>query len=347
MAHIDTPEGMSAFDARVFSVIQSKFPLTHDPYATLAEMLGEGSAEDVYDAVMRLREKSVRRIGATFDPAHLGYTSTLACVEVAHDEDIEQVAAAINKYPEVTHNYLRNDAFNLWFTVIASSRERIEEILDEIRALPQTGPVLMLPTLTLFKIRVNFNMARLDDAVARDTFKPEPIVPREVTCEVHTEEQRALVRALQLDIGTSRTPYMDIAHDLGMSEDDLLATMQEWKSARIIRRFGAVVRHRKVGSSVNSMTVWNVPDEKVREAGMIMARFDSVSHCYERPRYPEWPANLYTMIHASDMDRCTQSVHDIYAALQSAGIPVDEPRMLISSKEFKKRSMRYFMEKEQ
>jgi len=106
------------------------------------------------------------------------------------------------------------------------------------------------------------------------------------------------------------------------------------------------VRHRKLGFAANSMTVWDIPDEFADAAGLIMAEDPRVSHCYRRIRKPSWHANEYAMIHGKTEDECRFCAEDLRRRLEAAGIPAGNPRLLFSSREFKKRSMRYFCEEE-
>ena len=105
----------------------------------------------------------------------------------------------------------------------------------------------------------------------------------------------------------------------------------------VIRRFGAAIRHHKTGFTANAMGVWDCPPARVEEVGQTMASFTEVSHCYERPRKPQWPANLYTMIHA----RSREDVEQIGERIAEA-TGLRSPRLLYSTREFKKSSMKYF-----
>ncbi|RJQ51983.1 MAG: Lrp/AsnC family transcriptional regulator [Actinobacteria bacterium] len=148
---------MDEVDRKILNIIQTGFPVVPRPYDELAKRVGE-TTEEVMDRVRRLKaEGVVRRIGATFDSARLGYASTLCAAEVPANR-VEEVAAVINSYDNVTHNYLREDRFNIWFTVIAESSERIEEILDEIRARTGVDRILNLPAVRMFKVRVSFEL---------------------------------------------------------------------------------------------------------------------------------------------------------------------------------------------
>ena len=109
------------------------------------------------------------------------------------------------------------------------------------------------------------------------------------------------------------------------------------KKQGIIRRFGATLRHQEAGFSSNAMIAWLVPDDRVEEAGNILAKFREVTHCYQRKPQADWRYNLYTMVHGSNRDQCYQ-----IAERMSHSVGIDEYVLLFSEKEFKKTSMEYF-----
>lgn len=148
---------MDDVDKKILNIIQTDFPLTAQPFGDLAAKVGV-TDEEVVDRIRRLKADGIiRRVGATFDSSKLGYASTLCAMQVP-SKRVDEVARVVNAYDNVTHNYLREDKFNLWFTVIAESEQRIEEILDEIRAKTGIATVLNLPALRLFKVRVDFQL---------------------------------------------------------------------------------------------------------------------------------------------------------------------------------------------
>lgn len=149
---------LDSVDRRILDAIQSGFPLESRPFQVLGESLGLSEEE----ALRRVREMQsqgvIREVGAVFELRNLGYTSTLCAAEVA-PESIGPVAEFINSFPEITHNYLRDHSFNMWFTVIARSPEHIGRILERIRAEQGVSRVISLPQKRLFKIKVHFKTA--------------------------------------------------------------------------------------------------------------------------------------------------------------------------------------------
>ncbi len=144
-------------DRAILNEIQSNFPLTPRPYAEMGRRVGAGE-EEVLARVQALHDAGViRRLGANFTSRKLGYTSTLCAARVPQDM-LEGFAAVVNHYPEVTHNYVRQHRYNVWFTLIAESPERLAEILKEIQEASGVSEILSLPAKEVFKIRVDFPM---------------------------------------------------------------------------------------------------------------------------------------------------------------------------------------------
>ena len=148
----------SNLDARLIERIQSNFPLESRPYKVLADDLGV-TEQTVIDRVRALQDAgTIREIGPVFELGRIGFTSTLCAAEVTSDK-LEAVAAFVSQYAEVTHNYARDHVFNLWFTVIAPSKERIDAILACIRNQDGVAAVYSMPATRTFKIKVHFRTA--------------------------------------------------------------------------------------------------------------------------------------------------------------------------------------------
>lgn len=152
-----------------------------------------------------------------------------------------------------------------------------------------------------------------------------------------TKIEKKLIASIQGDIPVVERPFLEIANQLGISEDELLGKITDLCERGVIRRFGATIRHQMSGYKANAMTAWKVEDNRVAEVGEIMASFREVSHCYVRQTTEKWPYNLYTMIHAKDEASC----HAI-AREMSQMASVDQYTLLFSVRELKKTSMQYF-----
>ncbi len=150
---------MDELDCRILEALQNDFPLSEKPYEIIANRL-QIPCDQLWDRIQRLiAEGVIRRIGASLDSRKLGFCSTLAAVCCKADL-VEQASEIIGRFPEVTHSYLRNDNFNIWFTIIATDKDRIEYILEQIRTSLslESSQVLNLPIKHLFKLNARFNV---------------------------------------------------------------------------------------------------------------------------------------------------------------------------------------------
>jgi len=144
-------------DREILNRIQSDFPITPEPFRTVADDLGL-THDDVLRRVARLKEAGIiRRIGGNFFPDKLGYVSTLCAARVSK-EKVSAFAEAVNRYPGVTHNYQRDNHFNVWFTFIAPSMEEIKENLAKISEETGVPDIVNLPATKVFKIRAQFDV---------------------------------------------------------------------------------------------------------------------------------------------------------------------------------------------
>ncbi len=149
--------------------------------------------------------------------------------------------------------------------------------------------------------------------------------------------EKKIIACIQQDMPVTERPYLQMADRLGISEDTLLGTLRRLCDLGVIRRFGATLRHQRTGYRANAMAAWQVPENRIEEVGAVMASFRQVSHCYRRNPTPQWPYNLYTMIHADDEAACRDTARTM--ALAAA---VDDYALLFSREELKKTSMIYF-----
>lgn len=152
-----------------------------------------------------------------------------------------------------------------------------------------------------------------------------------------SEIEKKVIASIQGDIPVSENPYLEMAEKIGVSVDEYLAVLQGLSDKGIIRRFGATLRHQKSGFTANAMVAWQVDEDTVEQVGETMASFAEVTHCYRRNPAPDWPYNLYTMVHATSEDECLDTARRISEA---AGVTTY--RVLFSRKELKKTSMKYF-----
>jgi len=150
---------MDQLDCCILKALQDEFPLSERPYDILADKLQISCGQLLNRVQKMIKEGIIRRIGVSLDSHKFGFSSTLAAVSIS-PECIEQAAEIIGQFPEVTHSYLRNDHFNIWFTIIAVDKKRIKHILDSIRSelFLETSHILNLPVKRLFKLDARFEI---------------------------------------------------------------------------------------------------------------------------------------------------------------------------------------------
>ena len=153
-----------------------------------------------------------------------------------------------------------------------------------------------------------------------------------------TPKEIEVLRQVQGDLPDCVEPFQAIAREAGVEESDVLALLCSMKEEGGVRRFGATLRHQKAGYQANAMTVWSVEEPEERDrAGAAMAEHPAVSHCYARPPAPDWPYNLYAMVHGRDRAECFAVAEELKTRTGLA-----ECKVLFSTKELKKTSMKYF-----
>jgi DNA-binding Lrp family transcriptional regulator len=148
-------EPLDDLDRAILNEIQSHFPIESRPYAEVGRRVGASEAEVLARVTAMTDAGIIRRLGANFTSRKLGYTSTLVAVRV-DPEKLDHFVAVVNRYPGVTHNYLRRHRYNVWFTLIAESEERLQQILTEISRTSGVTELLSLPAQEIFKIKVDF-----------------------------------------------------------------------------------------------------------------------------------------------------------------------------------------------
>ncbi|MGA6925693.1 MAG: AsnC family transcriptional regulator [Desulfosarcina sp.] len=148
---------MDELDKAILNRIQTRFPLTPRPFETIARELNT-TEQEMLTRVSRLKNDGIiRRIGGNFVPGKLGFVSTL-CTARVPEEKVELFARTVNTFPGVTHNYLREHSFNVWFTFIAPSMEVIRSNLGRIAEMTGVGRILNLPATHVFKIKAKFDL---------------------------------------------------------------------------------------------------------------------------------------------------------------------------------------------
>jgi DNA-binding Lrp family transcriptional regulator len=325
---------MDIQDQKLLTAIQSGLPLVSRPFKALGKGLGLSESE-VISRLKALKDEGVlRQLSAIFDTKALGYKSTLVAAKYP-PESLVQAAEIISQHPGVSHNYERDHAFNLWYTLAVPPEASLEEEVTRLSQRTQALSTRMLPTLRLFKIGVKLDLTGEGDSGGEVYDETKQTKAKGFRL---TKDDIVLVREIQENLELVPEPFEVMAKRLGCPVEVLLKRAQALKEAGVMRRFAGILRHREAGFKANAMGVWVVPAEKVEEAGKTMASFPEVSHCYQRPTYPDWPYSLFTMIHARTPEESRAVAERI-----SEATGIREYALLRSLREFKKTRVKYFV----
>ena len=332
---------LNDFDRRLLDQLQREVPLTPRPYRDIAQRLGVTESEvlERLSALSGPAPAPIRQISAIFDSRALGYQSCLVAARV-DPARIEQAAEIINRHPGVSHNYEREHAYNLWFTLAVGpdSRLGLERTVELLRKLTGAQQMRLLPSIKMYKIGVKFDLG--GDAEAGDASESPPVAPPRHRGDVTlTPTDKGMIRVLQQHLPLAPRPFDASAREAGVTVDELLAAAKRYLELGVMRRFSAVLRHRTIGVSANAMGVWIVPPERCDSFGELAAQYPAVSHCYQRPTYPDWPYSMFTMVHGASRTAC-----EMCLAAISLASGIKEYISLYSTREFKKVRVKYFLD---
>jgi DNA-binding Lrp family transcriptional regulator len=328
---------LDELDRRLLNLMQAHFPIATRPYQDVAAKAGIDEEVAMARVSRLLEQRIIRQVTPIFDTRALGYSSMLVAAKVDPDNPW-RAAKVINAHPGVSHNYLRNHEFNIWFTIATEpdSPLGLQETLEVLGRLAGAESVRQLPTLKLFKIRMDLEMEAGTEKLARAA---EAVAPAETERQPYDELDIAFIRALQGDMAVVSEPYASAAAAVGLPQERFLEHLDGMRERRLLRRVAAILYHRRAGFSANGMGVWKVPDERIMEMGPRMAAYRGISHCYQRPTYKDWPYSVFTMAHGRSKEEC-DAILDAIAA--ETGIA--DRAILYSSTEFKKVRLLYFTE---
>lgn len=321
---------MDTIDKKLLNILQFSFPLTTEPWQSIAAELSLSEGE-VLQRISHLKELGiVRQISPIFASKNIGYHSTLAAFAVPESR-IEEVAQHVSTHRGVSHNYLRNNCINLWFTVTVPKDVPLESEVQRIAQECGITKWFYLPSEKTYNIGFTLNMnkdARLSSSIQKETNK-KPDLPYDTS----------FIATVQEDLPLVTNPYKAIAETLSMTEEAVVDQLERYISAGYIRRVAAVLRPTKAGFTHNVMVGWETADNAASDAlGIFAASLEPVSHSYRRQKHVDWPISVYTMIHGQSQADIEAVIAEIRAA--------HNPRSVIPLKtlrEFKKERVLYYL----
>jgi DNA-binding Lrp family transcriptional regulator len=309
--------------------IQSGVPLEPRPFASIAQGLGS-TEEAVIEELRDLqREDILREISAVLEGSLLGHRSALVAGSIP-EERVEAVADIVSAHPTVSHNYLRNHHYNLWFTIAVPPQMSLERTLELLAKEAGVDGFRALCRTHVFKIGVNFDPDSLKNHTAvtkSSSVEAVEVGPREAQ----------FFRALQTPLPLVERPFDELADGIDASADELLDFAKRHLGGAV-RRYVGTLRHRKLGVKENGMVVWRVADDEVQTAGKLLAKAPEVSHCYARNPVPHFPYTLYSMVHGPSRESCREIAREL-----SLVTGLEDYAVLFSEREFKKQRLRYFL----
>jgi DNA-binding Lrp family transcriptional regulator len=311
--------------------IQTEFPLVKEPFAALAKSL-EIEEDRVINIIKRYKDQGIiRQTSAIFDTKALGYKSSLVAFKVS-SEFIDNAVEVINAHPGVSHNYLRDNEFNIWFTLAVppDSKLSLEETVEILKQRSGAQEALILPTIKMFKIAVKMD-------TTGKAAKKEKVKKRVHKAIELTKKDIDVIKELQKDIAVVSEPFKRSVELLNMSYDEFFEIAKKLEQSGVMRRFATILNHRKAGFGANAMSVWEVPEEKAEAIGKELASYSAVSHCYLRPSFPNWKYNVFAMVHAKTKEECNSLIEEM-----ASEIGISNYSKLYSTKEFKKQRLVYF-----
>lgn len=303
---------------------QRGFPLVRRPFAVVGQSAGisERATLDIFE---RLRKQQmISRIGAIVRPHAVG-ASTLAAMRVT-PERLAEVAAIVSRQPCVSHNYQRTNDYNLWFVIAGPHARAVASTIGSIKRLTDL-PVLDLPLQQAYHLDLGFPLqggTRPRRAKSRFApgFRPDTT-------------DRKLLAAIEDGLAIVPQPYGEVGDSIGVEEAEVITRLRRLAQSGVVTRFGCIVRHRKLGYTANAMTVWDVADDEADTAASAIIRDARVTLCYRRKRVlPDWPYNLYCMVHTKSRTDSLAVIDDLNAA---AGLAEKKQTVLFSTRCFKQR----------
>lgn len=305
---------MTPRDSNLLQTLQRCVPLVPRPFDALAAELDLSAAEVLAKIASWRSAGLLREISAIFDVARLGYQQALVAMKIPAGS-IDSAGLRIAQHPGVSHCYSRQGDYNLWFTLAVSPQSALglSKTVDRLAAAVAAAQTLILPTLRQYKLSVRFAPGAPAGDEERSAGQTAPRASAPIPAL--SDEQRRAAAALQTDLPGESEPFVPLAKSASMSVERLLEIGREFIAQGAMRRYAAVLHHRRAGAQANVMVTWEVPPGQADDAGAAAAALPAVSHCYLRPTMPHWPYNLYTMIHGRSVEECKTTVERLSRAM--------------------------------
>jgi len=316
---------------KILDAIQSPLPFVRRPFLVLEKELSIPES-DIIDMTGALKKDGViRNIAGIFDGERLGYDLSLVAFQLSN-ENVERSAALVNQHPGVSHNYLREHKYNLWFTIAENNAENLKRSVGKLASNSGALSYLIMKNERLIKIGFRLNMAI-------STTRQSVAALKHGERRSLTQREKTSVWLLQKDMPLCERPFKELSDGTDFSEDELIEMAALLEENGVMRRYSAVLRHQKAGYNFNAMTAWKSIGNSFDDGSLKpFAENPSVTHLYIRTVYPgEWEYPLFAMVHAKSETELNKIIDDLS---EQSGL--HDKLVLRSLKEFKKQKVIYF-----
>jgi DNA-binding Lrp family transcriptional regulator len=294
---------LTDFDKCLCNTLQNGLPLTRRPYDKIAQILKSSETKVIEHTRKLIKLGVIRRLGVSVNWRAIGKESTLVTAHI-EQKYLKKVIAAVNKLRGVSHNYLREHYFNLWFTLRADSQKEIDTILKKLSK--RFGVKFhSLPAVRLFKLDARFDAKSGGRRLLFE--KTQDPRPKTQDSQVNIREiDKRILERLEGGLKVVKRPFDFLGKD-DFEVYDALIHIGEMMQEGVIKRLGAMVNHHTLGFTANAMFVCKVDKAHVVKVGRRLAKLPMVSHCYQRQVFKGWLYNLFAMCHSRSLDAIRKS----------------------------------------
>ncbi len=285
---------LSAFDKRLCNALQIGLPLDERPFSIIARNLKSTENQVIRRTRALLKNHVIRRLGVTINWRAIGKVSTLVTAHI-EQKDLKKVISAVNKLQGVSHNYLRDHYYNLWFTLRADSQKEMDSTLKKISK--QFGIEFhSLPVERTFKLDARFDATSDGKKLLQENRKQNFNNVKTINLN---QADLMILKKLQKGLKPVQKPSSDLD----------ISKINNMIESGVISRIGAVVNHNIIGFTANAMLACNVNKSRIETTGKKLASLQNVSHCYKRRPFNGFPFNLFAMMHGSSMTKINSQIN--------------------------------------
>jgi DNA-binding Lrp family transcriptional regulator len=319
---------LTKFQKQLCNILQDGLPLCSKPFADIAVFMHSSETEVLSETAKLKAQGVIRRICALVNHRVLGRIGTLVTAHVP-EEELGAVVEVINAIPGVSHNYLRQHFYNLWFTLQGRSNRELKLVIRNLAARFDIE-FHSLASERVFKLDVRF-----DAKSGGQRLLPDIGQNGEDKHVRLTGNQGFILQKLQEGLDIVTLPF-DILQCEDIDRQTVFKTIEALLNKNVIRRIAAIVDHRKLGFMANLMFCCRIAPEQIKKSGEKLAKLPIVSHCYQRKTFQGWPYNLYAMMHAGSMGQIQHMIEKFVKDCQ-----ISDYELLPTQTEFKKEPVKY------